>query len=132
MASRTCMRRCIFRAASHPSHMVVANPAASPRRTRVTHTVKRRKVTSWTGWSLNPVAKLLLRSRSKRVRIVINALLDPVQKAVMTIDTRSQRNAAKSHISPIRSCISRHGSIQFQARFLTVLLFLIKYTVNHC
>ena len=39
--------RRILRAASHPSHMAVANPAASPRRTRrtrVTSAVKRRKV----------------------------------------------------------------------------------------
>ena len=62
--------------------------------------------------------------------IVANALLDPPQKVVITRVTRSQRNVAKSHISSIRSLISRHRSVQFPVRFLTVLLFLIKYTVN--
>ena len=117
----------------HQSLMAVENLAASPRRTRVTSVAMRRKVTSHVGWSPNLVAKQPLRSRSKRVRIIVNALLGPVQKAVITRVTRNQRNMAKSHISHIRSVIvSRHRGVEFQAWFLNVLLFLIKYTVNNC
>ena len=43
------MRRLIHRAASHRSLMAMESLAASPRRTRVTSTVMRRKVTSGSG-----------------------------------------------------------------------------------
>ena len=72
---------------------------------------ERRKVISHTDWSLNLVVKPLLRSRSWKVCIIVYTLLDPAQKAVITRVTRSRRNMAKSHISPIKSHISRHGSI---------------------
>ena len=105
-------------------HSAVENLAASPkrtRRTRVTSSVMRRKVTSHVGQSPNPVAKLPLRSRSKRVCIIANApCWVQAQKVVIT---RSQINVAKSHISPIRSHVTRCGSVCFQAQFLTVWLF---------
>ena len=130
--------RQILRAASQQSHMVVVDPAASlsrTKRTRVTSAAKRRKMISCMDRSLSLVIKQLFRSRSWKVHVVANALLSPLQKAVITRVTRSPRSMAKSCTSPIRSCVRRHRSIRFQTQFvtvLTVLLFLLKYTVNRC
>ena len=98
-------------AAKHRSHRAVESLAVSPKRMRVISVVTRRKVTSCMGWSPKLVAKLPLRSRSKRVHIIVHTLLGLAQQvavkemwarhlAVIRV-TKSQRNTA-------RSCIRSH------------------------
>ena len=117
-----CMRSLIHRAVKHQSCRAVESLAASPRRTRVTSVVMRRKTTSCMGQSPKLVAKHPLRSRSKRVCIGVHALLGPAQHvavkemltrhlAVIRV-TRSQRNVARSCIRS-RIISAWHGGVWF-------------------